>query len=158
MEAIGRRPSVLVLLEAARTVADKPVMELVLEHCAIARQCFINSYVFAQSDAEIEQVRTLRDGLVAALASGAAISALSLVAVAAYVPLHTLPRAEALLDRPWPDAVSAVLAQQVGAPIEEQRLRSSMPVLTAIDDDVSMQVRAQYEEHPYPQWVKAAPT
>ena len=118
---------------------------------------FINNYVFAQSEAEIEQARTLRDAVVAALASAAAIPALSLVAVAAYVPLHSLPRAESLLDRPWPDAVNAVLEQQVRAPIEEQHLRTSMPVLTAIDDDVSMQVRGQYEEHPYPQWVKAPP-
>jgi SAM-dependent methyltransferase len=29
-----------------------------------------------------------------------------------------------------------------------------MPVLTTIDDAVSLRVRDQYEQHPYPQWVK----
>jgi tetratricopeptide (TPR) repeat protein/SAM-dependent methyltransferase len=146
------------LLTAAQSTSDSVVAEPVLGlYCALARQCFINNYVFSQSDAEIEQARALRDVVVAALASGATIPALSLVAVAAYVPLHTLPCAASLLDWPWPDAVSAVLAQQVRAPIEERGLRSSMPVLTAIDDDVSMQVRGQYEENPYPQWVKVPP-
>ena len=31
---------------------------------------------------------------------------------------------------------------------------SSMPALTDIDDTISVQVRGQYEENPYPQWVK----
>jgi SAM-dependent methyltransferase len=82
---------------------------------------------------------------------------LLLVAVAAYVPLHTLPRAESLLERPWPEPVNELLVQQVRTPIEEQRLRASMPVLTPIGEGVSTQVRGQYEENPYPQWVKAAP-
>ena len=147
-----------ILLEDARAAADSTIAEPLLGlYCALARQCFINNYVFAQSDVEIEQAQALRSELAAALASGAAIPTLSLVAVAAYFPLHSLPSAESLLDRPWPDAVGAVLAQQVRAPIEEQSLRTSMPVLTAIEDDVSIQVRAQYEESPYPQWTKAAP-
>ena len=150
--ATGLRLSLLV---AARVAAGSAVAEPVLNlGCALARQCFINNYVFAQSDAEIEQALALRDTLVAALASGADIPVLSLVAVAAYVPLHTLPGVEALLDRPWRDAVTAVLAQQVSAPIEEKRLRASIPALTAIEDGVSAQVRGQYEENPYPQWVK----
>ena len=145
----------LCLLAAARVASDSAVAEPVLNlYCALARQCFINNYVFAQCDAEIEQALALRDTVVAALASGADIPALSLAAVAVYVPLHTLPGAEALLDRVWPGAVTAVLAQQVRAPIEERRLRASIPVLTAIEDGVSAQVRGQYEENPYPQWVK----
>jgi tetratricopeptide (TPR) repeat protein/SAM-dependent methyltransferase len=147
------------LLAAAPVVADSAVAEPVLNLCcALARQCFINNYVFAQSDAEIERALALRDTLVAKLASGADIPALSLVAVAAYVPLHTLPGTESLLDRPWRGAVTAVLAQQVRAPIEEQRLRASIPALTAIEDGVSAQVRGQYEDNPYPQWVKTVAT
>ena len=91
-------------------------------------------------------------------AAGRAFLALSLVAVAAYVPLHTLPGAESLLDRPWPGAVTALLAQQVRAPLEERRLRASIPALTAIEDGVSVQVRGQYEQDPYPQWVRTVTT
>ena len=145
----------LSLLAAAQAAGGSAVAEPVLDlYCAIARQCFINNYVFARSDAEIEQALALRDALLAALASRADIAALPLVAVAAYVPLHTLPGAEALLDRPWPEGVAALLAQQIRAPMEEQRLRASIRALTAIEDAVSAQVRGQYEENPYPQWVK----
>ncbi len=112
--------------------------------------------MFVLSEAEQAAVGDLRAGMIAALQSGAAIAPLSLVALAAYEPLYTLPGAESLRQRPWPPAVQALLAQQVSAPLEERRARASMPALTAIDDDVSIQVRGQYEESPFPQWVKAA--
>jgi SAM-dependent methyltransferase len=79
------------------------------------------------------------------------------VAVAAYFPLHALPRLDSLVHLEWPDTVKALLAQQVSAPGEEKRLRKSMPMLTGVCDGVSTEVRTQYEENPYPQWVKAAP-
>jgi len=146
------------LLAAAASGTSNAVAEPALGlYCALARQCFINGYVFAQSDAEIEQVRVLREAAEAALGSGATLSALSLVAIAAYVPLHTLSGAGSLLDRSWPAAINAVLDQQLRAPLEEQRLRALMPALTTIDNDVSIEVRSQYEESPYPQWVKLAP-
>ena len=77
------------------------------------------------------------------------------VAVAGYFPLHSLPGAPALLDRDWPDPVTALLVQQVREPAEEAQLRAFLPALTAIDDDVSLMVRRQYEENPYPRWVRA---
>ena len=103
-------------------------------YCAIARQCFINNYVFAQADEEIEHAMALRDTLVTSIASGTAFPILSLVVVAAYFPLHALPRIESLVHLEWPNAVKALLAQQVSAPGEEKRLRVSMPILTAICD------------------------
>jgi tetratricopeptide (TPR) repeat protein/SAM-dependent methyltransferase len=125
--------------------------------CALARQCFINEYVFACSDDEAAQVRQLQDALAAALGSGASIDILPLIAVAAYGPLHTLARADALLERPWPAAVGALLDQQVREPLLERGIRASIPALTSIDDDVSRAVQGQYEDMPYPRWLKAAP-
>ncbi|HXW26917.1 MAG TPA: tetratricopeptide repeat protein [Xanthobacteraceae bacterium] len=146
------------LLTAARTAAHGPLTGPTLElYCAVARQCFINNYVFAESDAEIEWTRELRDALAAALATGAVIPPPLLVAVAAYVPLHGLPAPESLLERPWPNAVTALLVQQIRAPLEERRARASMPALTEIADEVSVRVRGQYEENPYPQWTKVPP-
>jgi SAM-dependent methyltransferase len=125
--------------------------------CAVARQCFINEYVFALTDAEARQVEALRRRLAAALDSGTEVPAQWLTVFAAYAPLHSLRQAERLLARPWPTAVDDLLTQQVREPIEQRRLRDTIPRLTPIEDVVSMQVRGQYEENPYPRWVKAAP-
>jgi SAM-dependent methyltransferase len=145
-----------VLLEAAVAATDSDVVDesILGFYAALAQQCFINEYIFDASDEETCKALELRDSLEAALKSGAPIPLLWPLAVAAYFPLHSLPEAQALLGRTWPDGVTAVLVQQVKEPLEEQQIRPTMPRLTAIDDRVSLLVQQQYEENPYPRWVK----
>jgi tetratricopeptide (TPR) repeat protein/SAM-dependent methyltransferase len=146
------------MLDVAASGSDAAAPDQVLAfYAALARQCFVNEYLFAVTDAENERVRQLQEALATALASGADIPVLPLVAVAAYQPLHALPGAESLLQRQWPASVKALLVQQVQEPQAEQRLRSAIPALTPIEDSVSRAVRAQYEDNPYPRWIKAAP-
>jgi tetratricopeptide (TPR) repeat protein/SAM-dependent methyltransferase len=143
------------LTEAAADAAPEGA-ELVF-YCALARQCFVNEYVFAMTEAETETVRQLRTTLEQALHSGASVPVLWLVAVAAYAPLHELANAEGLLELRWPPSVEALLAQQIREPAEERRLAAAIPALTAVDDETSRLVRQQYEENPYPRWVRAGP-
>ena len=126
--------------------------QLVL-HCALARQCFINEYVYATDHDELTDAARLRAGLVEAMAGGAEIPAEALVAVASYFPLSGLPEPERLLERPWPLAVDALVTQQVREPLQERRHQCDVAALTDVDDDVSRQVRQQYEQSPYPRWV-----
>ena len=121
--------------------------------CALAQHCFINEYVFAQSDDEIRQATRLRDLALENLASGKEISALLLAAVAAYFPLYSMPTAETLLSRNWPEALAGLLRQQLREPLEEARIRRSIARLTDIEDGVSLEVSQQYDENPYPRWI-----
>jgi tetratricopeptide (TPR) repeat protein/SAM-dependent methyltransferase len=123
---------------------------------ALARQCFINEYVWPVGAKEKACADAIRRKLIAALDAGGAISPLLVAAVASYLPLGELPEPARLLARPWPRDLEAVLTQQLREPVEEQRLRSATARLTAIADPVSRRVRAQYEENPYPRWVKTA--
>jgi SAM-dependent methyltransferase len=124
--------------------------------CALAKQCFINEYVFATTAEVAAEAERLRQMLVESLAQGGDVSPLWPSVVAMYFPLHSLPNAQALLDRPWPPPLTDVLLQQVREPEQERQYRDSIPRLTAIEDDVSVRVRGQYEENPYPRWVHAA--
>jgi SAM-dependent methyltransferase len=126
-------------------------------YCTVARQCFINQYVFSMTEVEAEPMQRLRGSLERVLAMGNPCPDFWLAIVGAYFPLHTLSKAEALLDRSWPACVSMLLIQQVKEPAEERRIASSIPVLTSIESEVSHAVRQQYEESPYPRWVKAGP-
>lgn len=147
-----------VMLDAVTTAAVLGADEKsVLAFCsALARQCFINEYVFAWTGEEAVQAQALRGSLVAALEAKAPIPALWLVTVAAYFPLHSIPLAEQLMERSWPDAVTAVLAQQISEPKEERQYRTTIPRLTAIEDEISLLVQNQYEENPYPRWTRTA--
>jgi 2-polyprenyl-3-methyl-5-hydroxy-6-metoxy-1,4-benzoquinol methylase len=58
------------------------------------------------------------------------------------------------MQQQWPDHLTAVLVQQVQEPAIEHDMAAAMPSLTAIEDPVSIKVRDQYEQMPYPRWVK----
>lgn len=148
-----------IMLNAASTATVSEAVEesTLVFYCALARQCFINEYVFDWTDEETDQAQALLDLLVAAVETEAPIPILLLVTVAAYFPLYSIPFAARLLDRSWPDAVTALLTQQIREPEEERQYRNTMPRLTAIEDEVSLLVQNQYEESPYPRWIKTEP-
>ena len=126
----------LLLQTAAQTeLAAAPDDATLAIACALARQCFINEYVFAETDTDIPQLATLRERIALALAAGAPVSPMWLMAIACFAPLHSLPHAPSLLQRPWPEAVTAVLVQQVQEPAAEREIAAAIPSLTAIDDD-----------------------
>ncbi len=147
------------LLEAASAGGDsRQVDEDTLGFfCAVAQQCFINEYIFAHTDREMEQARRLRALLVEALSSGTPIPELWLVAAAAYFPLADLPGTDLILSRRWSAPVAGLVVRQVQEGQEERQLRASVPCLTVIEDGVSVLVKQQYEENPYPRWTKASP-
>jgi tetratricopeptide (TPR) repeat protein/SAM-dependent methyltransferase len=120
---------------------------------ALARQCFINEYVYDCLEDEQDAAAACRSQLRALLDANAAIPPLLLLATAAYASLGTLPDAGRLLATPAADSVRQVLDQQVREPLEEQELRATVERLTPISTGVSEQVRAQYEQNPYPRWV-----
>jgi 2-polyprenyl-3-methyl-5-hydroxy-6-metoxy-1,4-benzoquinol methylase len=135
----------------ADVTAARPISETVLGFaCALAKQCFINEYVFATTPDEEVQVERLKHAL-GASASGAQVAVLAM-----YCPLHTLPSAPMLLGKSWKPAIDDLLTQQLREPAQERQLRDSIPHLTAIEDEVSQKVRQQYEENPYPRWVHVA--
>lgn len=147
------------LLDEAISEKNCPVAEerILAFYCALARQCFINEYIFDCSGKESTCAQLLRERVAAALAAGSRVPVLWLVAVAAYFPLIALPFIESLLDQSWPDAVAALLVQQAREPLEERQYRDLIPRLTPITDETSRLVQKQYEENPYPRWVKSAP-
>ena len=142
---------------AISTTENVPDEHLLGFYCAVARQCFINQYVFSVTEVEADQAKRLRASLERTLAAGDPCPDLWPAIVGAYFPLHTLSKADALLNRSWPASVDALLVQQVREPAEERRIAAGIPVLTSIEGEVSRTVRQQYEESPYPRWVHAGP-
>ncbi len=144
--------------------SDVQLRKVLNFYCALAYQCFINEYVFPCTDDEIVCAGKLRDSLVAALEAKTNVPILWLVTVAAYFPLGSLPLAARLLDAQWglmgPEAVMPLLIQQIYEPAEEllERAGGGVTQLTQINDEVSLLVQEQYEENPYPRWIKAAPS
>ncbi|MBL8520484.1 MAG: tetratricopeptide repeat protein [Betaproteobacteria bacterium] len=142
----------------ANAATDAPGGAMLAFWCALAQQCYLTGYAFALPPGEAERAQALGERVSAGLAAGHAVPHLALAAVAAYAPLHALAGCAGLPAQALPEPVSALVRQQVGAPLRERALRSAMPALTPIVDAVSRSVRAQYESDPYPCWVLPAPT
>ena len=119
---------------------------------ALGQQGFINEYVFDVAEEENNQLARLRDDVTEAIARNGTIAPIKVAILASYLPLHSLAGAEQLAARPWSGAMVALVEQQIIHHRNELAIRSTIERLTAIEDDVSEKVRAQYEENPYPRW------
>jgi SAM-dependent methyltransferase len=128
-DVVVRDPALERLItDARRRMLEKPLPLPVMT--AIAHQCFNTEYVFDETPQEREKVEKLGNSLV----------------YACYRPLK-----EAI-----PDA--SLTRRHIAEPAEERRLAAEIPSLTELQGDVSAAVRAQYEENPYPRWVRMQTT
>ena len=129
--------------------------------CALARQCFFTGYACFASADELQRVASLRSGLEARLRdSTTSLRTLEpdLAVASLYASLHTLPGCERLSAHPmtdWSEEFRPIVTEQIDNRRRETELALQIASSTAIDDDVSRAVRAQYEENPYPRWVTA---
>ena len=124
--------------------------------CALARQCFLNDYVFALTPEEAASAEQARQAVIAELTAGRSVAPLQLATLASYGSLGDLPIADLLLQRDWPAPLAGVIVQQIVEPRLEREIEGTIPRLTPIADAVSAAVRQQYEENPYPRWVEPA--
>lgn len=125
--------------------------------CALAQQCFLNEYVFAQSDSERAAVAHLTNRALEAIETDSDIPPAWLAVLASYRPLHALAGAEKLATRRWPKPLDAVLTRQLREPLADAAEAATTPAITSIDNEISRQVQRQYEESPYPRWSIALP-
>jgi Tfp pilus assembly protein PilF/2-polyprenyl-3-methyl-5-hydroxy-6-metoxy-1,4-benzoquinol methylase len=123
-------------------------------YAAVSRQCFVNEYIFDCYDRERTAAAACRAKLQTLLDANTVPPPFLVLAVAAYFPLYTLRDAGRLLAVHDHGPVDEVLRQQIREPLEEQALRTGIECLTPITVGVSEAVRSQYEQNPYPRWVK----
>ena len=127
--------------------------------CAMARQCFFSGYAFFADESELQRVTGLREALQKTLRQPVArpqTLELSLAAFALYDSLSTLNGCERLLETPmadWSEAFRPIVEEQIANRNREREIVKQLISITTISDEISLAVRAQYEENPYPRWV-----
>lgn len=125
---------------------------------AMAQQCFNNEFVWAVTEGEEQAVTALSVELGKVLRTGEVSAAeLPLLLYALYQPLAAHPESDRLAALPLSQFASdlhPLLTRTLLEPRREAELRGSVPTLAGIEDTVSRSVRAQYEESPYPRWLR----
>ena len=117
---------------------------------ALALQCFTNEYIYNQSEHEDKALTALEAATKQTLNNGDQPSPQSILCLASYRPLNQYDWSSSLRIS---DEIADVFTRLVVEPNQEATLKSVLPVLEAITDEVSSKVRDQYEVSPYPRWV-----
>lgn len=135
-------------------VADGAPAPLAL-FAAVALQAKAGEWVWTESAAERDQVDLLVKRLAAR--GGNAVLDNTVLALALYRPLETLPEAQKADLRELGGTLPAgpaceLLARHLTEPCMEAALATALPQLTEVDDAISRRVQTQYEENAYPRW------
>jgi tetratricopeptide (TPR) repeat protein/SAM-dependent methyltransferase len=125
--------------------------ELIYFLSTLSIHCFTNEYVYIESDEEIQLVDELEAKISQTVAQSEQPEAIKILCLASYRPLHQYDWCQKLEVI---DHLEEVKKRLIEEPLLEKMIAKDIPVLEEISDDVSLKVREQYEENPYPRWVK----
>jgi tetratricopeptide (TPR) repeat protein/2-polyprenyl-3-methyl-5-hydroxy-6-metoxy-1,4-benzoquinol methylase len=122
---------------------------------ALARQGFLNEYLWPAQPEEWKRVGALEASVVQAIRDDKSPAMRDLLLLGAYRPLHEVAEirnwCERVVER-LPAPIKPTLIRLVIEPVREAELAAHIESLTAIEDSVSLAVQSQYEENPYPRW------
>ena len=117
----------------------------------LSLHCFTNEYIYAEKDEETELVKNLETEIMQTISKSEQPEAKKILCLASYRPLHQYDWCQNLECL---DNLEEVKSRLIEEPYVERAIAAEIPMLEEISDDVSHKVRAQYEENPYPRWVK----
>ena len=120
---------------------------------SLCLHCFTNEYVYVESNEETQLVEELEANITQTVAQSEQPEVIKILCLASYRPIHQYDWCQKLEVL---DHLGEVKARLIEEPLAEKKIEQHISVLGKISDDVSLKVRAQYEENPYPRWVKLA--
>jgi tetratricopeptide (TPR) repeat protein len=119
----------------------------------LSLHCFTNEYVYFETEEEAELISALETAIAEGIAQASQPTITETLMLATYRPLHQYDWSKKLEVL---DQLPEVKVRLVEEPLAERLIAQNIPVLSDVDDGVSRMVREQYEESPYPRWVKLA--
>jgi tetratricopeptide (TPR) repeat protein/SAM-dependent methyltransferase len=125
--------------------------ELIYFLSTLSMHCFTNEYVYIESDEEAHLIGELRAKITKTITQSEQPEAKEILCLATYRPLHHYDWCQKLVALNYLGEIKARLIEE---PLAEKVIAQDIPVLREISDDVSLKVREQYEENPYPRWMK----
>ena len=127
--------------------------ELIHFLSTLSLHCFTNEYLYFETEEETELISVLEAAIAERIAQALQPTITETLILASYRPLHQYDWIEKLqvLDQ-FPE----VKVRLVEEPLADRAIAQHIPALSSVNDEASREVREQYEENPYPRWVKLA--
>tara|TARA_Y100000589_G_scaffold19324_1_gene16109 strand:- start:347 stop:2719 length:2373 start_codon:yes stop_codon:yes gene_type:complete len=127
--------------------------EMCIFQSALALQCFNNEYIYNQTKEEEKNLQSLEKAVETTLQNNEQPSSLELLVLASYKALNQYSWYHLLIVK---NETQEVFTRQIKEPQEEKEFRSQITMLENVTDNVSLKVKKQYEENPYPRWTNLA--
>jgi len=125
--------------------------EIIYFLSTLSIHCFTNEYVYIESEEETNLIGELQTNISQIMSQSKQPEVIKVLCLASYRPLHQYDWCQKLESL---DNLQEVKERLIEEPLLEKLIAQDIPVLDEISDDVSLKVREQYEENPYPRWVK----
>ncbi len=127
--------------------------ELIYFLSSLSIQCFTNEYVYVEKNEETKLIENLETEIMHTIAKSEQPEVKKILCLASYRPLHKYKWCQKLEVL---DNLEEVKSRLIDEPYTERLIIAEIPTLGKISDDISQKVRVQYEENPYPRWIKTA--
>ena len=129
----------------------KATPEFIYFLSSLSLHCFTNEYVYDEKDKETELVKNLETEITQTISKSEQPEIKKILCLASYRMLHHYnwcQKLEALNN------LEELKSRLIEEPYIEKSIVTEIPILGEISNNVSSKVRTQYEENPYPRWIK----
>ncbi len=116
---------------------------------SLSVQCFLNEYIYDKSKIEKEKIKKINERIENNLKENKKISDLDILCLSCYEPLINFSWSNKIK---FSDKLKEVFELHLNQKEIENQISKSIKSISKIEDRVSIKVKKQYEENPYPRW------
>ena len=130
-----------------KTLLDET--EILTLSVAIAKQCFLNEYIYVLSKEEKTHLKKLIKGIQIKIKKNQYIFPLEIACISSYQTLKNLKIFDTNSIDPQ---INELIKEQILDFNEEEKIKNNIKRVYKINNSISKVVKKQYENNPYPRW------
>ena len=135
-----------ILNQTYKTAIDKTHINFLI---SLSMQCFLNEYIYDKSKDEIEKIKKIDERIKRNLRENKKISDLEILCLSCYEPLTNFNWSNKIN---FSDKLKKIFELHLNQNEIENQISKSIKSISKVKDQVSIKVKKQYEENPYPRW------
>ncbi len=116
---------------------------------SLSLQCFLNEYIYDQTKDEIEKIKKIDERIKNNLNENKKISDLDILCLSCYEPLTKFSWSNKIK---FSVKLKEIFELHIIQNKIENQISKSIKSISKVEDHVSIKVKKQYEENPYPRW------
>ena len=116
---------------------------------SLSIQCFLNEYIYDQSKDEIEKIKQIDERIKNSFKENKKIYDLEILCLSCYEPLTNFSWSDKIK---FSNKLKEICELHLNQNETEIQISKSINSISQVEDLVSIKVKKQYEENPYPRW------